>query len=82
VIKSDPNEPLHNRCRSFLGLRTITADSLQGPEAAASRPAPTVPAEQMIVWKVDRMVGNVRNDTPDCIEPMSDSQDDTPSLFA
>jgi putative SOS response-associated peptidase YedK len=31
------------------------------------------PAEQMISWKVDRKVGNVKYDTPDCIEPMTES---------
>jgi hypothetical protein len=29
-----------------------------------------------------RKVGNVKNDTPDYIEPMSESGDDNPNLFA
>ncbi|MCU1252162.1 MAG: response-associated peptidase [Edaphobacter sp.] len=40
------------------------------------------PADKMTAWKVDRKVGNVKNDTPDCVEPMGDSQDQPPSLFA
>jgi putative SOS response-associated peptidase YedK len=28
-------------------------------------------AEKMMAWKVDRKVGNVKNDTPDLIEPAS-----------
>jgi hypothetical protein len=36
----------------------------------------------MTAWKVDRKVGNVKNDTPDCIEPMSESGDASPTLFA
>jgi hypothetical protein len=36
----------------------------------------------MTAWKVDRTVGNVKNDSLDCIEPMSDSGDDRPCLFA
>jgi hypothetical protein len=35
----------------------------------------------MIAWKVDRMVGNVKNDTPICIEPMTEP-DIAPSLFS
>ena len=34
------------------------------------------PAERMTAWKVDRQVGNVRNDTTDCIAPLVD---ETPS---
>jgi putative SOS response-associated peptidase YedK len=45
-------------------------------------------AEKMTAWRVDRKVGNVKNDTPDLIEPAStpetaeDSSPETPgSLF-
>jgi putative SOS response-associated peptidase YedK len=31
------------------------------------------PAERMTAWKVDRQVGNVRNDTTDCIAPLVDT---------
>jgi putative SOS response-associated peptidase YedK len=30
-------------------------------------------AEKMTAWKVDRKVGNVKNDTPDLIEPASNA---------
>ena len=35
-------------------------------------------ADKMTAWKVDRKVGNVKNDTPDLIEPASapESADD------
>jgi hypothetical protein len=36
----------------------------------------------MTTWKVDRKVGNVKNDTPDCIEPMTQSDNDRPGLFS
>lgn len=36
----------------------------------------------MKAWRVDRKVGNVRNDTQDCIEPMGDVRDESLSLFA
>ena len=35
----------------------------------------------MTAWKVDPQVGNVRNDTPELIEPVKDDQADMPSLF-
>jgi putative SOS response-associated peptidase YedK len=38
------------------------------------------PAEGMTTWKVHRKVGNVRNDTPDFIEPMADPEN-RPRLF-
>jgi putative SOS response-associated peptidase YedK len=83
VIKTDSNEPLHNRMPVILRpkdyYRRLTPGDPKQPPRDLLRP---LPAEQMTVWKVDRMVGNVKNDTPDCIEPMSDSQDDAPSLFA
>ncbi|HEY0785880.1 MAG TPA: SOS response-associated peptidase family protein [Acidobacteriaceae bacterium] len=28
------------------------------------------PAERMVAWKVDRQVGNVKNDTESCIAPL------------
>jgi putative SOS response-associated peptidase YedK len=31
------------------------------------------PAGQMVAWKVDRQVGNVKNDTESCIEPLAES---------
>jgi putative SOS response-associated peptidase YedK len=31
------------------------------------------PADQMMAWKVESVVGNVKNDTPSCIEPLADS---------
>jgi hypothetical protein len=32
-------------------------------------------------WKVDRKVGNVKNDSVDCIEPMSEFSSDEAGLF-
>jgi putative SOS response-associated peptidase YedK len=40
------------------------------------------PAEEMTARKVDIKVGNVKNDTPDCIEPVSDPGDCGPNVFA
>jgi putative SOS response-associated peptidase YedK len=86
VITTDPNElvePLHNRMPVILRPkdydRWLRPGDPERPPVDLLRP---FPADQMTAWKVDRKVGDVKNDTPDCIEPMSDSQDDRPSLFA
>ena len=35
-------------------------------------------ADKMIAWKVDRKVGNVKNDTSDLVEEIADGQPETP----
>jgi probable HAF family extracellular repeat protein len=40
------------------------------------------PGGRMTAWKVDRKVGNLRNDTPHCVEPMADPENDRPGLFS
>jgi putative SOS response-associated peptidase YedK len=74
-ITTDPNkliEPLHNRMPVFLQPKDydpwLTPGDPQRPPVDLLRP---FPAEQMTAWKVDCKVGNVKNDTPDCIEPTS-----------
>lgn len=37
-------------------------------------------AEQMTAWKVDKRIGNVRNDTPDLLQEQSAAPEE-PSLF-
>jgi putative SOS response-associated peptidase YedK len=76
-------EPLQNRMPVILQPkdydRWLTPGDPQRLPVDLLRP---FPAEQMRAWKVDRKVGNVKNDTQDCIEPMSDPEDGRPSLFA
>jgi putative SOS response-associated peptidase YedK len=86
VITTDPNEllePLHNRMPVIIQRKDydpwLTPGDPERPPVDLLRP---FHAEQMTAWKVDRKVGNVKNDTPDCIEPMSDSGDEKQSLFA
>jgi hypothetical protein len=52
------------RCLGFTGLSGGKDSGPSGWEAART-------AEKMMAWKVDRKVGNVKNDTPDLIEPAS-----------
>jgi hypothetical protein len=73
VITTDPNElvePMHNRMPVIIQPkdydRWLTPGDPQCPPVDLLRP---FPADRMNAWKVDRKVGNVKNDTPDCIEP-------------
>jgi putative SOS response-associated peptidase YedK len=84
VITTDPNElvePLHNRMPVILQSKDYDRWLAPGdPEHLPVDLLRPFPAEGMKAWRVDRKVGNVRNDTPDCIEPMT--EDEPPSLFA
>jgi putative SOS response-associated peptidase YedK len=85
VITTDPNElvePMHNRMPVIIQPkdydRWLTPGDPQCPPVDLLRP---FPADRMNAWKVDRKVGNVKNDTPDCIEPMTESSSDDAGLF-
>ncbi len=75
VITTDPNElieSMHDRMPVIIEERNYerwldTSDKERLP-LDLLRP---YPAEQMTAWKVDRKVGNVRNDSDDCVAPMS-----------
>jgi putative SOS response-associated peptidase YedK len=86
VITTDPNEllePLHNRMPVIIQPkdydRWLTPGDPQCPPVDLLRP---FPADRMTAWKVDRKVGNVKNDMPDCIEPMAEPDNDERGLFA
>jgi putative SOS response-associated peptidase YedK len=85
VITTDPNElvePLHNRMPVILQPkdydRWLTPGDPARPPVDLLRP---FSAEYMTAWKVDRKVGNVKNDTPDCVEPMTEPVKRVPGLF-
>jgi putative SOS response-associated peptidase YedK len=72
IITTDPNEvvaPLHNRMPVILEpkdyARWLGAGNPAQPPLDLLRP---FPAEQMVAWKVDKAVGNVRNDTAQLLE--------------
>lgn len=78
VITTDPNEllaPLHDRMPVILPQRDYSRWLEPGdparPPVDLLRP---FPAEKMTAWKVNGKVGNVRNDTPDCMEPAESAQ--------
>jgi putative SOS response-associated peptidase YedK len=80
IITTDANQvvaPLHNRMPVIIERKDY-ARWLGGGDRAQLpldllRP---FPAEQMVAWKVDRAVGNVRNDTAQLLE----SPPDEPTL--
>jgi putative SOS response-associated peptidase YedK len=76
VLTTDPNElmaPIHNRMpvilhRQDYGKWLASADLAQLPVDLLK----PYPAEEMKAWKVGSDVGNVRNNRPELIEPISD----------
>ena len=73
IITTDANQlvaPLHNRMPVILAPndyeRWLDHDDPTRPPLDLLRP---FPAQQMIAWKVDKSVGNVRNDNPQLLEP-------------
>jgi putative SOS response-associated peptidase YedK len=86
VITTDPNElvePMHNRMPVIIQPKDYDRWLIPGePERPPVDLLRPFPADRMNAWKVDRKVGSVKNDTPDCIEPMTDSGDEKRSLFA
>jgi putative SOS response-associated peptidase YedK len=85
-ITTDPNEllePLHNRMPVIIQPkdydRWLTQGDPEQPPVDLLRP---FPADRMTAWKVDRKVGNVKNDMPDCIEPTAEPDNDERGLFA
>jgi putative SOS response-associated peptidase YedK len=84
IITTDANQvvaPLHNRMPVIIERKDY-ARWLGGGDAAQPpldllRP---FPAEQMTAWKVDKSVGNVRNDAAHLLEIAADEPPDEPML--
>jgi putative SOS response-associated peptidase YedK len=76
VITTDPNEvvqPMHDRMPVIIPGRDydrwLQAGNPERPPVDLLRP---FYASQMTAWKVGNAVGNVKNDSPELIEPASD----------
>ena len=72
IITTDPNQvvaPLHNRMPVIIErkdyARWLGGGDPAQPPLDLLRP---FPAEQMTAWKVDKAVGNVRNDAAQLLE--------------
>jgi putative SOS response-associated peptidase YedK len=85
IITTDANEvvaPLHNRMPAIIERKDYArwldggSDSTQ-PPVDLLRP---FPAERMTAWKVDKSVGNVRNDAAHLLEIAPDEPPDQSSL--
>src|ERR1700691_38804 len=75
IITTDPNQvvaPLHNRMPVIIErkdyARWLAAPNPAQPPLDLLRP---FPAEQMTAWRVDKAVGNVRNDTAQLLEQIT-----------
>jgi putative SOS response-associated peptidase YedK len=91
IITTDPNEvvqPLHDRMPVIIPANDY--DGWLQPGDPARPPVDLLrplDADKMTAWKVDRAVGNVRNDRPELIEPSvspeppEDSPPETPGLL-
>jgi putative SOS response-associated peptidase YedK len=80
IITTDPNElvaPLHNRMPVIIERKDYTR-WLGGPDLPVDLLRP-FPSEQMVAWKVESAVGNVRNDSAELLL-VADTQQMTPLL--
>lgn len=84
IITTDANQvvaPLHNRMPVIIErkdyARWLGGDAQALPPLDLLRP---FPAEQMTAWKVDKSVGNVRNDGAHLLEIAADEPPDEPML--
>jgi putative SOS response-associated peptidase YedK len=74
IITTDANTlvaPIHDRMPVVLGPDHFAAwlgEETTSPDELKAMLVP-YPSERMIVWPVDKRVGNVKNDTPELAEP-------------
>jgi putative SOS response-associated peptidase YedK len=87
VITTDPNElvePMHDRMPVIIPEKDYDRWLKADPDRPPIDMLRPFDAEKMTAWKVNKAVGNVKNDSPELIEPTSatpDSNDDNPGLF-
>jgi len=76
IVTTQPNElcaEVHNRMPVILSPETWPIWLAEEPaeEAAVKEMLVPYPADRMTMWPVDRRVGNVKNNDPSLIEPVS-----------
>jgi len=92
VITTDPNEvvqPMHDRMPVIIPERDYDRWLQPGdPDRPPIDLLCPFDADKMTAWKVDKAVGNVKNDRPELIEPASaatesveDNPPETPGLL-
>jgi putative SOS response-associated peptidase YedK len=93
VITTDPNEvvqPMHDRMPVIIPERDYDRWLKADPDRPPIDLLRPYDANKMTAWKVDKAVGNVKNDSPELIEPASatakqaeDGNDESPGpLFS
>jgi putative SOS response-associated peptidase YedK len=78
VITTDPNEvvlPLHDRMPVIIPERDYDRWLKADPDRPPIDLLRPFDADEMTAWKVDKAVGNVKNDSPELIEPASAAAD-------
>jgi hypothetical protein len=76
VITTDPNEvvqPLHDRMPVIIPERDYDRWLKADPDRPPIDLLRPFDAGKMTAWKVEKAVGNVKNDSPELIEPASDA---------
>jgi putative SOS response-associated peptidase YedK len=84
VITTDPNElvePMHDRIPVIIPQKDYDRWLTAPPDRLPIDLLRPFDADKMTAWKMDKAVGNVKNDTPELIEPStsSESSADSPS---
>jgi putative SOS response-associated peptidase YedK len=77
VITTDPNEmvePLHDRMPAIIPQKDYDRWLKAPPDRLPMDLLRPFDADKMTAWKVDKAVGNVKNDRPELIEPSSSSE--------
>ena len=87
VITTDPNEvvqPLHDRMPVIIPERDYDRWLKADPERPPIDLLRPYDADKMTAWKVDKAVGNVKNDTAELMSPASGDEfnrQESPRLF-
>jgi putative SOS response-associated peptidase YedK len=74
VITTDPNEvvqPMHDRMPVIISERDYDRWLKADPDRPPIDLLRPFDADKMTAWKVDKAVGNAKNDSPELIEPTS-----------
>ena len=74
IITTDPNEivqPLHDRMPVIIPERDYDRWLKPDPERPPIDLLQPFDADKMTMWRVDKAVGDVKNDRPELIEPAS-----------
>ena len=77
VITTDPNElvePMHDRMPVIIPQRDYDRWLKAAPDRLPIDLLRPFDGDKMTAWKVDKDVGNVKNDWPELIEPSTSSE--------